>query len=178
MIVLCLSIIKKLVYVSKLKSVWRVKNVGKQMGDMGSVNCDELVDISQSIHEDDTQSDNLASLKPLFISSLSLTEGPIDLINYGGDCIPSSCKDSSDFALGVLGFVTPLRDSPVNKGYYLRSCSKGNTDFSVKHEFGHGPCGIFPSYPVSDGFPSLVISEGLVVNEVLRSEYASSGFRL
>ena len=86
------------------------------MGDMGFVNCDELVDINQPGHEGDTQSDKLASLKPLCITYLSLTEGPIDLINYGGDCIPSSCKDSSDFALGVLGFVTPLRNSPVRKG--------------------------------------------------------------
>ena len=108
---------------------------------MGSVNCDGLVyfSIYQSGHEDDTQFDDLASPKPLCISSLSLTDGPIDLINYGGDCVnPSSCKDSSYFSLGVLGFVTPLRDTPVNKGYYLRYCSKGNTDFSFKHEFGHG----------------------------------------
>ena len=149
---------------------------------MGSVNCDGLVDfsINQYGHEDDTESDNLASLKPLCISSLSLTEGPIDLINYGGDCVnnPISCKESSNFALGVLGFVTPLRDTPVNKGYYLRYCSKGNTDFSFKHEFGHGPYGIFPSCPVYDGFPSLAISEGLVVTGALRAVYSPSGVPL
>ena len=87
---------------------------------------------------------------------------------------PTSCKESSYFSLGVLGFVTPLRDTPVNKGYYIRSCSKGNKDFSVKHEFGHDPCGIYPPNPVID--PSPVLSEDLVVNEVLRVEYASSGF--
>ena len=149
---------------------------------MGSVNCDGLVyfSINQSGHEDgfDTQFDNFATLKPLFISSLSLSEGHIDLINYGGDYIPSSCRDSSNFALGVLGFVTPLRNSPVKKGYFLRSCSKGNKDFSVKHDFDHGPYGIFPSYPVFDGFPPLVIFQGLVVTRALRAEYAPSGLPL
>ena len=176
MIVLCLSIIKKLVYVSKLKSVWRVNNVGKQMGDLGCVNCDELVDINHSGHEDDIQFDKLASLKPLCITSLSLSEGPIDLINYGGDCVnnPSSCNDTLDFVPGVLGFVTPLKISPVKKGYFLRSCSKGIKDFSVKHELGLDPGGIYPS-TLAIGSSS-VLSENVAVNEVLRAKYDSSGF--
>ena len=53
------------------------------MGDSGFVNFDEMVDNKQSSHEVDIQSDKLASLKPLHITSLSFPEGPIDFVNYG-----------------------------------------------------------------------------------------------
>ena len=143
------------------------------MGDMGSVNCDELVDINQPSHEDDTQFDKLASLKPLCITSLSFSEGPIDLKNYGGACVnnPISCIDTSDSALRGLGFVTPLKISLVKKGYFLRSCSKGIKDFRFKHELGLDPGGIYPPILAADPLP--VLFEDLVVNEVLRAEYAS-----
>ena len=121
-------------------------------------------------------SDKLAFLKPLHITSLSFPEGSIDLVNYGGACVnnPSSCIDASVSALGGLGFVTPLKISPIKKGYFLRSCSKGIKDFSVRHELGLDPGGIYPPILAID--PSPVLSKDLVVNEVLRAEYASSGF--
>ena len=75
---------------------------------MGPIKGDGLLDISlnQSDHEDDfdSQSFNLASLKPLCISSLSVYEGPLDLFKYMGDCVVdnlTSYKDLSDYALGI-----------------------------------------------------------------------------
>ena len=159
-----------------LKSVRQVKNDGKQLGDSGSINFDEMVDNKQSGHEVDIQYDKLASLKPLHITSLSFPEGSIDLVNSGGACVnnPSSCIDASVSALGGLGFVTPLNISPVKKGYFLRSCSKGFKDFRFKHELDLDPGGIHP-LTLAIG-SSLVVSKNVAINEVLRAEYASSGF--
>ena len=155
--------------------VRQVKNDGKQLGDSGSVNFDEMVDNKQSGHEVDIQYDKLASLKPLHITSLSFPEGSIDLVNYGGAYVnnPSSCIDTSVSALGGLGFVTPLKISPIKKGYFLRSCSKGFKDFRFKHELDLDPGGIYPS--TLSIRSSSVLSENVDVNEVLRVEYASSG---
>ena len=87
---------------------------------------------------------------------------------------PSSCFNASVSALGGLGFVTPLKISPVKKGYFLRSYSKGFKDFRFKHELDLDPGGIYPSTLAIGS--SLVVSENVAVNEVLRAEYASSGF--
>ena len=87
---------------------------------------------------------------------------------------PISCIDTFDSALGGLGFVTPLKISPIKKGYFLRSCSKSFKDFRFKHELDLDPGGIYPS-TLAIG-PSLVLSENVATNEVLRAEFASSGF--
>ena len=60
---------------------------------------------------EDAVSENLATLKPLCTSTLSVSESPVDLTNYGGACVnyPISCIDISDSALGGLGFVSPLK---------------------------------------------------------------------
>ena len=140
---------------------------------MGPYFIDEMVDINQVVRED-AVSENLATLKPLCTSTLSVSESPVDLTNYGGACVnyPISCIDISDSALGGLQFVSPLI-SYVKKGYFLRSCSKGIKDFRF-HELGLDPGGFHPSL-LAIG-PSLVLSEKLGVNEVLREEYASLGF--
>ena len=87
---------------------------------------------------------------------------------------PSSCINASVSALGDLGLVTPLKISHVKKGYFLRSCSKGFKDFRFKHEVDLDPSGIYPSTLAIRS--SSVLSENVIVNEVLREVYASSGF--
>ena len=68
---------------------------------MGPYFIDEMVDINQVVHED-AVSENLASLKPLYTSTLSVSESPVDLTNYGVSCVnyPISCIDISDSVLG------------------------------------------------------------------------------
>ena len=141
---------------------------------MGPYFIDEMVDINQVVHED-AVSENLASLKPLYTSTLSVSESPVDLTNYRGACVnyPISCIDISDSSLGGLGFFSPLKISPVKKGYFLRSCTKGLKDIRF-HELGSDFGGLHPSLLAMG--PSPILSENLGINEVLRAEYASSSF--
>ena len=163
----------KLISASRKKAVWCVKVVGKKLGVLGPNFIDEMVDINQVVHED-AVSKNLASLKPLCTSTLSIFEIPVDFTNYGGAYVnyPISCIDISDSTLGGLGFVSPLKISPVKKGYFLRSCSKGLKDIRF-HELGSDSGGLHPLLAMG---PSSVLSENLGINGVLRAEYASSRF--
>ena len=86
---------------------------------------------------------------------------------------PSSCINASVSALGGLGFVTPLKISPIKKGYFLRSCSKGFKDFRFKHELDLDPGGIYPS-TLAIG-PSSVFYENVAVNEVLLALFSDLG---
>ena len=84
----------KPVSTSRQKSVWRVKVAEKKLGVIGPDFIDEMVDINQVVRED-AVSENLATLKPLCTSTLSVSESPVDLTNYGGACVnyPISCID-------------------------------------------------------------------------------------
>ena len=84
----------KPVSASRKKSVWRVKVAGKKLGLLGPDFIDEMVDINQVVHED-AVSENLASLKPLCTSTLSISKSLVDLTHYGGSYVnyPISCID-------------------------------------------------------------------------------------